>query len=192
VVDILGENNARVKKLSNAKEKVVNTNKVKIIPRVAVVVARKSTKLELDESKPDDELRKIKKEIEEAKASHGYRRLKTAKTEEDKSPEEIVGKIKELILRVGTKQRIYEPMAGSGALTKVLPRGSLAIEKDEKRVLKGRKDAPQATWFTGDVFSLEMLKRGKEFAPTILLANPEFSLIMPLIVMASWMLGKGG
>ena len=92
-------------------------------------------------------------------------------------------------------QKIIDLGAGHGALTKVLPAGSLAVEILENRYRKGKDRAPHAVWVNEDVFSSSFYKRfvkGSFHSYDFIVSNPDFEVALRTIYIASLLLKKGG
>jgi hypothetical protein len=75
-------------------------------------------------------------------------------------------------------------MAGSGAVTKWLPPGTLALEWKEQRVTEGRKAAPHARWVCADCFGDDPLRLALTAHASVVVANPEFADTLAILRLA--------
>ncbi len=127
---------------------------------------------------------KLSVELKALKSAYPYPRSAASKIE-DITPPTVVKLFCKLLRTVKKTDKVCEIMAGSGALSKCLPNGSLCVENDGLRILQGKKEAPKCVWLEGDVLSPTILSKIKDFAPTILLSNPDFSLAIPSLAIGA-------
>ncbi len=83
-------------------------------------------------------------------------------------------------------------MAGSGAITKYLPPGSYALERDEMRAKEGQLKAPHVTWITQDLLSEKTLRNllARDF--DYIIANPDFGMAIVALALAECVIKPKG
>jgi len=94
----------------------------------------------------------------------------------------------------GKNQKIIDLGAGHGALTKILPEGSIAVEILENRYEKGKTRAPKSTWVNQDIFSSsfydQFLKKSMNTFDYVV-SNPDFEVALQTIFISLFLLKRG-
>ena len=94
----------------------------------------------------------------------------------------------------GKDQKIIDLGAGHGALTKILPEGSIAVEILENRYKKGKTRAPKSTWVNQDIFSSsfydQFLKNSMNTFDYVV-SNPDFEVALQTIFISLFLLKRG-
>eukprot|EP00943_MAST-04B_sp_MAST-4B-sp1_P003739 g3739.t1 len=90
-------------------------------------------------------------------------------------------------------QKIIDLGAGHGALTKILPTGSIAVEILENRFNKGKLRAPKSTWINADIFSSafydNVVKKSMNTYDYVI-SNPDFEVALQTIFISLLLLKK--
>jgi hypothetical protein len=91
-------------------------------------------------------------------------------------------------------QKIIDLGAGHGALTKILPPGSIAVEILENRFTKGKGRAPKSTWINADIFSsafYDNVIKNSINTYDYVISNPDFEVALQTIFISLLLLKEG-